>query len=78
MNDLLHFKSLTDLRDIISELENFVARPVTSGSHPTLYSEVSKGKYRTIMGIRYCDYKFSQDEKWILPDNQMGLSFSST
>ena len=30
------------------------------------------------MGIRVCDYKLSSDGKWALPDDQMGLSFSST
>lgn len=30
------------------------------------------------MGVRICDYKFSPDEKWVLPDRQMGLSFSAT
>lgn len=30
------------------------------------------------MGIRRCDYKFNIDETWILPDRQMGLSFSSS
>lgn len=30
------------------------------------------------MGVRVCDYKFSADEKWVMPDSQMGLSFSAT
>lgn len=30
------------------------------------------------MGVRICDYQFSQDEKWVLADDQAGLSFSST
>lgn len=78
MEPILHFKSLTDLRDIISELEGYVARPVARGRHPTLYEEVGDGRYRTLMGVRICDYRFSQDEQWVLPDDQMGLSFSST
>jgi hypothetical protein len=48
------------------------------GEHPTLYKEEGKGKYRTIMGVRICDYHFSSDERWVLPHSQMGLSFSST
>ncbi len=58
-------------------MESFAARPVTHGRHPTLYPETSEGEYRTIQGIRIIDYKFSTDEKWILPDDQKGLSFSS-
>lgn len=30
------------------------------------------------MGIRICDYRFNADETWILPDPQMGLSFSAS
>lgn len=30
------------------------------------------------MGIRACDYKLSGDGQWVLPDDQMGLSFSAT
>ena len=31
-----------------------------------------------MMGVRICDYKFDVDEKWVLHDEQMGLSFYST
>lgn len=31
------FKSLTDLGDIIREIEGFMARPTLHLSHPTLY-----------------------------------------
>jgi hypothetical protein len=30
------------------------------------------------MGVRICDYQFCTDEKWVLPNAKMGLSFSST
>ncbi len=78
MKEQLQFKSRSDLKDIIDELEEIYARPVNPGNHPTIYPETNEGKYRTVVGVRICDYKFSLDEKWVLPDDQMGLSFSST
>lgn len=77
MEELKQFKSLDDLQRIISKLEGFAARPITKGRHPTLYPDTKDGDYRTIQGIRVVDYKFSADEKWILPDDQRGLSFSA-
>lgn len=77
MGEIKQFKSLDDLQKIISHLEGFAARPVTRGRHPTLYPETKDGNYRTAQGIRVVDYTFSADEKWILPDNQKGLSFSA-
>lgn len=78
MSEVKHFKCLTDLRSIISELGKFRGRPVVRDKHPTLYDERQEGKYRTVMGVRICDYKFSTDERWVLSDPQMGLSFSAT
>jgi len=78
MAELKQFKSLVDLKKIVSELNAFRARSVPRGNHPTLYQEKVDGKYRTVMGVRVCDYKFSADEKWVMPDSQMGLSFSAT
>jgi len=78
MAELKQFKSLVDLKKIVSELNAFRARSVPRGNHPTLYQENVDGKYRTVMGVRVCDYKFSADEKWVMPDSQMGLSFSAT
>ena len=77
MEDIKQFKSLDDLKKLISELEGFIARPVTRGQHPTLYPEVKEGKYRTVNGIRVIDYLLSPDGKWVLPHNQKGLSFSA-
>lgn len=45
MEETKQFKSLDDLKKIISDLEGFIARPVTRGQHPTLYPEVAEGKY---------------------------------
>lgn len=73
MDDIKQFKSLDDLRSIISELEGFMARPVTRGQHPTLYPEMEEGKYRTVCGIRVVDYVLSPDGKWVLPHNQKRL-----
>lgn len=76
-NFTYQFKSLDDLQKIIEQLTKFAARPVGRGSHPTLYPQTDEGPYRTIEGVRVIDYKFSADEKWVLPDNQRGLSFST-
>ncbi|OZY86437.1 hypothetical protein CBP51_05260 [Cellvibrio mixtus] len=78
MEAIKHYKCLTDLKKIISELGDIKSRQIIQGNHPTLYKDKSEGKYRTVLGIRICDYRFSPDEKWVLPDNQMGLSFSAT
>jgi len=78
MDTKLQFKSRSDLKDIIDKLESHFARPVNPGNHPTLYVENNEGRYRTVMGVRICDYKFSVDEKWVQPDDQKGLSFSAT
>ena len=75
MTELKQYKCLTDLEKIISEIKKLRARPAIRGKHPTLYEDRADGKYRTVMGIRICDYKFNTDETWILPDSQMGLSF---
>lgn len=78
MSELRQFKCLSDLNKLISEIDDYRARPTIRGKHPTLYDERPDGKYRTVMGVRICDFKFSHDEKWVLPDPQKGLSFSST
>lgn len=78
MEELKQFKCLTDLNEIIGKIGSFKARSVERGSHPTIYEEKGERKYKTIMGVRVCDYKFSPDLQWVLPDDQMGLSFSST
>lgn len=77
MEEVKQFKCLTDLKEIISQLDGFYARPIAKGQHPTLYPEVSEGVYRTVCGIRVCDYTLSEDGQWVLPNDQMGLSFSS-
>lgn len=55
-----------------------MARPTRNLSHPTLYRkrDVQEGD-TLIQGVRKKDWLFSVDEKWVLPHNQMGLSFSS-
>jgi len=77
----MHYKCLSDLEEIIRKIKEetaFRGGPVIEGKHPTLYEERKEGKYRTVMGVRICDYKFNVDETWVLPDRQMGLSFSAT
>lgn len=72
------FKTMDDLRTIIKEFEGALARPTRNLSHPTLYRkrDVQDGD-KLIQGVRKKDWLFSVDEKWVLPHNQMGLSFSS-
>ena len=77
MDDIKQFKSLSDLKGQISELQGFIARPVTRGQHPTIYPEVQEGRYRTVSGIRVVDYLLSSDGQWVIPHNQRGLSFSA-
>ena len=76
MGEELHqFKCLTDLKEIIGQLDGYYARPTERGQHPTLYPSRDDGPYRAVMGIRVCDYTLSVDGNWVLPDDQMGLSF---
>lgn len=71
------FKTLTDLREVIKDFEGFIARPTPRLHHPTLYRKSGAGKDDILIkGVRKKDFLFSPDEKWILPHNQMGLSFS--
>lgn len=37
MDEIKQYKSLDDLKKIISDLEGFMARPVVRGAHPTIY-----------------------------------------
>jgi len=76
--ELKQFKCLDDLKKIISELGDYRARPTIRGKDANLYEARLNGKYRTVMGVRICDYSFSVDEKTVRPHRQMGLSFSST
>ena len=73
------FKSLSDLRDAIKEIEGWIARPTTHLSHPTLYRKRDVDESEILLkGVRKKDWFFSDDEKWVLPHDQMGLSFSSS
>jgi hypothetical protein len=72
------FKTLENLRALIKEYEGALGRPTRNLSHPTLYRrrDVQVGDV-LIRGVRKKDWLFSADEKWVLPHDQMGLSFSS-
>lgn len=72
------FKTIEDLREKIKEYEGYLARPTRELSHPTLYRkrDVQKGDI-VLKGVRKNDWFFSEDGKWVLPHDQMGLSFSS-
>ncbi|WP_370978760.1 hypothetical protein [Agaribacterium sp. ZY112] len=78
MADLLQLKCLSDVQKLISEIEVYLARPAIQGKHPTIYPDREEGKYRTVKGVRICDYQFSPDEQWVLPNPRMGLSFSAS
>ena len=72
------FKTIEDLREKIKVYEGFLARPTRKLSHPTLYRkrDVLAGDI-LIKGVRKNDWFFSEDGKWVMPHDQMGLSFSS-
>ena len=70
-----HFKTMEDLREYVKGLGKFYARPTISGEHPTLYLDHSQGQM--VQGIREKDYLFSPCKKWVIPHDQMGLSFSA-
>ena len=41
-----------------------------------LYANTTGGEYRTVCGVRACDYQLSTDEQWVEANDNMGLSFS--
>jgi len=73
------FKIINDLSAVIKEYEGMLARPTLHLSHPTLYRQRDVGEGEKIVkGIRVRDWILTEDEQWVLPHDQMGLSFSST
>ena len=73
------YKTLDDLKKIVDDIEGFIARPTRRLSHPTLYRKRDVEEHTTLIkGVRYKDWLFSEDFKWVLPHDQMGLSFSVT
>ncbi|MGI9278727.1 MAG: hypothetical protein ACR2PX_03745 [Endozoicomonas sp.] len=73
------FKIINDLSEVIKEYEGMLSRPTQRLSHPTLYRKRDVGRNEKILkGVRIKDWLFSEDRKWVLPHDQMGLSFSST
>jgi len=75
---ILQLKCLSDVKKIIKDIQIYRARPVMKGQHPTLYPDRLEGKYRTVKGVRVCDYELCADENWVIPNENMGLSFSAT
>lgn len=69
------FKTMDDLREYVKELGKFYARPTIAGEHPTLYLDHSQGTM--VCGVREKDYLFSSCKRWVIPHDQMGLSFSA-
>lgn len=77
--EIHQFKTLSDLSEVIKEYEAILLRPTGRLSHPTLYRARDVGKNETVIkGVRVKDWCLSEDLKWVLPHDQMGLSFSST
>ena len=76
---LLQFKTVDDIKEIIKDLEGMIlTRPTLRLSHPTLYRKRDTAKGDIILqGVREQDWFFSADKKWVLPHDQMGLSFSA-
>ena len=76
----IQFKTVDDLKAIIADLEGLIlTRPTLHLSHPTLYRRRDTAPDDIILqGVRVKDWFFSADKKWVLPHDQMGLSFSSS
>ncbi|MGN0920198.1 MAG: hypothetical protein ACI4NJ_00575 [Cellvibrio sp.] len=73
------FKTLNDLSEIIKDYKGMLMRPTLRMSHPTLYRRRDVGKSESLVkGVRVKDWLFSSDMKWVMPHDQMGLSFSSS
>ena len=77
---LLQFKTVDDLKEIIKDLEDLLlTRATLRLSHPTLYRRRDTAPDDMILqGVRVKDWFFSADKKWVLPHDQMGLSFCSS
>ena len=77
---LLQFKTVDDLKPIIKDLEDLLlTRATLHLSHPTLYRKRDTAEHDIILHVvRVKDWFFSADKKWVLPHDQMGLSFSSS
>lgn len=69
------FKTLEDLREYIAKIGKYYARPTSRGEHPTLY--VGRNNKDIIMGVRRIDFLLSPCGNWVLPTEEMGLSFST-
>jgi hypothetical protein len=77
---IIQYKTIVDLQVIIKEYEETLRlRPTRKFSHPTLYRKRDVGELEILYrGVREGDWFFSENKEWILPHDQMGLSFSST
>ena len=72
------FKTLSDLQDVIKDYEKILMRPIKTLSHPTIYRRKDVGNNEVLIkGVRIKDWLLSEDQNWVLPHDQMGLSFSS-
>lgn len=70
------FKTLEDLREYLSKLEQWFGRAIVEGEHPTLYF-AKPDDNRFVLGIRRVDYLFSSCGNFIEPSTEHGLSFSA-
>ena len=77
---IIQFKTINDLNEVIKDYENKLKlRPTRKYSHPTLYRKRDVGQNEILYrGARDGDWFFSENKEWVLPHDQMGLSFSST
>ena len=75
---LEQFKTISDISEEIKNLEGMLLRPTRRLSHPTLYRkrDVKEG-VKLIKGVQVGEWYMSEDHKWVLPHDQMGLSFSA-
>lgn len=76
---ITQFKTIDDISVLIKEYETILMRPTLKLSHPTLYRRRDTAKKdKIIKGIRVKDWFLSEDQKWVKPHDQMGLSFSTS
>lgn len=75
---LEQFKTLSDISEEIKNLEGMLLRPTKRLSHPTLYRKRDvKDGVKLIKGVQVGEWYMTSDHKWVLPHDQMGLSFSA-
>ena len=69
------FRTTSDIREYVKSLGKIYSRAAIVNEHSTLYLDYSQGSM--VHGIREKDYLISSCRQWVIPHDQMGLSFSA-